>query len=179
MVYVLLGEGFEDIEAITPVDVLRRAGAQVKTAGIGGREVRGGHGVPVVADCTVEEIDPDALEMIVIPGGLGGVASINASKTALAAIERAWRDGRYVAAICAGPTVLAGLHISDGHAVTSYPGTKPQMGPVDYREDAVVVDGKLITSRGPGTATAFSLQLAELLCGADAARETAGGWLAR
>lgn len=177
MIYVLLGEGFEEVEAIAPVDVLRRCGAEVRTAGIGGLEVTGAHGIRVRADCAVEDIDRAALEMIVIPGGLGGVASINGSKAALAAIEHAWADGRYVAAICAGPTVLAGLGISDGRAVTSYPGTGSQMGAAKYREDAVVVDGRLITSRGPGTALAFARKLAETVCGEAAAKQVADGML--
>lgn len=178
MIYVLLGEGFEEVEAVTPVDVLRRCGAAVQTAGIGGLDIKGAHGIRVRADCAVEDIDRAALEMIVIPGGLGGVASINGSETALAAIQNAWEDGKYVAAICAGPTVLAGLHISDGRKVTSYPGTGSQMGSADYREDEVVVDGRLITSRGPGTALAFALKLAETVCGEKTARQTADGMLA-
>ncbi len=177
MIYILLGEGFEEVEALTPADVLRRCGAKVKMAGIGGLEVRGGHDITVRADCTVEEIDRDALEMIVIPGGLGGVASINGSEAALTAIRNAWEDGKYVAAICAGPTVLAGLRLSDGRKVTSYPGTGAQMGPCDYREEAVVVDGKLITSRGPGTAADFALKLAETVCGAEKAKQVADGML--
>ncbi len=179
MIYVLLGEGFEEVEAITPVDVLRRSGAKVQTAGIGSLEVKGAHEITVRADCRVEEIDRAALEMIVVPGGMGGVASINASKAALAAIENAWADGKYVAAICAGPTVLAGLHISDGRKVTSYPGTGSQMGKVDYREDEVVVDGKLITSRGPGTALPFALKLAETVCGEKTATQVADGMLVK
>ena len=177
MIYVLLGEGFEEVEAIAPVDVLRRCGAEVRTAGIGGLAVTGAHGICVRADCGVEDIDRAALDMIVIPGGLGGVASINGSKAALAAIENAWVDGKYVAAICAGPTVLAGLHISDGRRVTSYPGTGSQMGTADYREDDVVVDGRLITSRGPGTALAFARRLAEAVCGEAAAKQVADGML--
>lgn len=179
MIYVLLGEGFEEVEAITPVDVLRRCGAAVKTAGIGGLEIKGSHEITVRADCKVEEIDRAALEMIVIPGGLGGVASINGSKAALTAIENAWADGKYVAAICAGPTVLAGLHISDGRKVTSYPGTGDQMGTANYCEDEVVVDGKLITSRGPGTAMPFALKLAETVCGEKTANQTAAGMLVK
>ena len=179
MIYVLLGEGFEEVEAITPVDVLRRCGAAVRTAGIGGLGIKGAHGITVRADCTVEEIDRAALEMIVIPGGLGGVASINGSETALRVIKNAWTDGKYVAAICAGPTVLAGLGVSDGRRATSYPGTGSQMGAADYCEDDVVTDGKLITSRGPGTAMAFALKLAETVCGEKTANETASGMLVK
>lgn len=178
MVYVILGKGFEEVEAIAPVDILRRCGAEVCTAGIGGKTVAGSHGIPVVADCTIEEIDQSKLEMIVVPGGMGGVHSILGSETALEAIRQAWKNGKYVAAICAGPTVLAKLGITDGRTVTSYPGMDPEMGPCDYRNDQkVVVDGKLVTSRGPGTAMDFGLELARTLCGEKTAEETARGML--
>lgn len=178
MVYVILGKGFEEVEAIGPVDILRRCGAEVCTAGIGGKTVMGAHGIPVVADCTVEEIDHSRLEMIVLPGGMGGVHSILGSETALDAVRRAWNDGKYVAAICAAPTVLAKLGISDGRSVTSYPGMEAEMGNCDYHTDRkVIVDGKLITSRGPGTAMDFGLELARTICGEKAAEETARGML--
>ena len=178
MVYVILGKGFEELEALAPVDILRRCGVEVCTAGIGGKTVSGSHGIPVVADCTVEEIDQDKLNMIVLPGGLGGVQSMLDCPAALEAIRRAWSDGKYVAAICAAPMVLAKLGISNGRSITSYPGIADQLGPCDYHSDRpVVVDGKLITSRGPGTAMAFGLELARTLGGADIAEKTAQGML--
>lgn len=178
MVYVILGTGFEEVEAIAPVDILRRCDVKVKTAGIGGLQVTGSHNITVTADCTVEAMDLDAMDMIVLPGGLGGVASINGSETALAAVSKAWNDGKYVAAICAGPTVLARLGLTSGKTVTGYPGTEPQLGDCRYVTDApVVVDGRLITSRGPGTAMLFGWKLAEILCGAEAAAQVAAGML--
>lgn len=102
MVYIILGKGFEPVEAIAPCDILRRGGVDVKLAGIGGKTVEAAHGVTVAADCTVEEIDQNALEMIVLPGGLGGVESILGCQAALDAVKRAWDGGKYVAAICAG-----------------------------------------------------------------------------
>ncbi len=180
MVYVLLGTGFEEVEALTPVDVLRRCGVEVRMAGVGGLTIAGGHGIAVEADCTVDEIDQRKLDMIVVPGGLGGVESIGGSKAAMDAIAQAWKDGKYVAAICAGPTVLAKLGITDGRRATSYPGTGSQMGGAVYVDDAeVVVDGKLITSRGPATALPFGLALARALCGERTAAEVAEGMLAR
>ncbi len=171
MVYLILGDGFEEIEAITPVDVLRRCGAEVCMAGIGGLQIVGAHGIRITADCTVEQIDQSRLEMVILPGGMGGVASIQASEAALEAVRRAYADGKYVAAICAGPMVLAGLGITDGKKVTSYPGTEDRMGSAVYQDDcAVVKDGRLITSRGPGTSMAFALELARTLCGASAER---------
>lgn len=103
MVYVLLGTGFEEVEAITPVDLLRRAGIEVKTVGITGKTVYGSHNIGIEADILPEEIDFDALDMIVLPGGLGGVASARASQAALDALKWAWDNGRFVAAICCRP----------------------------------------------------------------------------
>lgn len=177
MVYVILGTGFEEAEAIGPVDILRRCGVTVQMAGIGGRQITGAHGITVTADCTVEEMDLDAMEMIVLPGGLGGVASINGSATTLQAVRKAWEDGKYVAAICAAPTVLAGLGLTEGKTITGYPGTEPQLGNCTYRQEAVVTDGRLITSRGPGTALLFGWKLAEVLCGSETARQVADGML--
>ena len=179
MVYVILGNGFEEIEALTPVDVLRRCGVEVCTAGVGGLKIEGSHGIIVTADCMVDEIDPSRLDMIVLPGGLGGVNAISASPTALDAVRRAWEDGKYVAAICAGPTVLAALGITDGRHATSYPGTREKMRGAIYEESPVVTDGKLITSRGAGTAMAFALELARILCGEDTAAQVARDILVR
>lgn len=172
MVYVILGKGFEEIEAITQVDVLRRSGAEVRTAGIGGLQVEGAHGIVVTADCTVEQMDVANADMIVIPGGLGGVEAISGDACAMAAIKKAYEDGKYVAAICAGPSVLAKLGIIEGKNVTSYPGTKDWLGDVVYHEDKpVVVDGKIITSRAPGTSVAFALALSKALCGEETAKQ--------
>lgn len=179
MVYLLLGKGFEEIEAISPVDVLRRCGVEVQTAGIGGLEVEGAHGIVVRADCKVEDIDQAKLDMIVVPGGLGGVASIQGSEAALAAIRAAYEADKYVAAICAGPTVLGKLGLLKGKHATSYPGVEDQLIGAVCEESPVVVDGKLITSRGPATAAAFGLALAEALCGGETAAQVAKGMLIR
>ena len=114
MVVMILGSGFEPVEAIAPCDILRRGGVEVQLAGIGGRMVEAGHGVTVQADCTIEEADFDRAEMVVLPGGLGGVRSILGCKAAIDAVGQAYDDGKFVAAICAGPTILAQLHITDG-----------------------------------------------------------------
>ena len=122
MVYVLLGTGFEEMEAIAPIDLLRRGGIEVLTVGVTGKTVFGGHGIGVEADITIGEMDLTELDMIVLPGGLGGVASARASEAAMNALDFAWKNGKFVAAICAGPTVLADLGITDGKHATCYPG---------------------------------------------------------
>lgn len=170
MVYVLLGTGFEETEAIAPVDLLRRAGVEVTTVGINGKIVKGSHGIGVEADMTLEEADFSDLEMIVLPGGLGGVASCRASKAAMDALAKAWQDGKLVAAICAGPTVLADLGITDGKNCTCYPGCEGGMGNAIMAENAAAVqDGRLITGTSAGCAIAFGLKLIEALKGPEAA----------
>ena len=170
MVYVLLGTGFEETEAIAPVDLLRRAGVEVTTVGINGKIVKGSHGIGVEADMTLEEADFSDLEMIVLPGGLGGVASCRASKAAMDALAKAWQDGKLVAAICAGPTVLADLGITDGKTCTCYPGCEGGMGGANMTANAAAVqDGRLITGTSAGCAIPFGLALIAALKGQEAA----------
>lgn len=174
MVYVLLGTGFEEVEAIAPIDLLRRAGIHVKTVGITGKTVLGSHEIPVTADILPEEMDLDAMDMIVLPGGLGGVASARASKSALDALRYGWEHGKFVAAICAGPTVLADLNITDGKNATCYPGCESQMGYAKMAENAAVIrDGRLITGTSAGCAIPFALELISALKGKDVAEQIA------
>lgn len=174
MVYVLLGTGFEETEAIAPIDLMRRAGIPVMTVGINGKTVYGGHGIGVEADITLGEMDLTALEMIVLPGGLGGVASIRASHEAMDAIAFAYENNRYIAAICAGPTVLADLHITDGKNATCYPGCESGMGSAVMVNNApCVTDGKLITGTSAGCAIPFGLALIAALKGDDIANTVA------
>ena len=166
MVYLLLGTGFEETEAIAPLDLLRRAGVEVLTVGVNGKTVYGGHGIGIEADITLAELDLTNLEMIVLPGGLGGVASIRASEQAMNALRFAWENDKYVAAICAGPTVLADLGITDGKKATCYPGCEAGMGSAVMQENAPCVrDGKLITGTSAGCAIAFGLALVAALKG--------------
>lgn len=166
MVYVLLGTGFEETEAIAPIDLLRRAGIEVQTVGLSGKIVTGSHGIGVAADITPEEMDLSQMEMIVLPGGLGGVASIRASKAAMDATAYAYENDRFVAAICAGPTVLADLHITDGRNATCYPGCETGMGSAIIADgQAAVTDGKIITGTSAGCAIPFGLALIAALRG--------------
>ena len=165
MVYMLLGTGFEETEAIAPLDLLRRAGVEVQTVGITGKTVYGSHNIGIVADITPDEMDLNAMEMIILPGGLGGVASARASKEALDALRFGWEHDRYVAAICAGPTVLADLGITDGKNATCYPGCEGQMGSANMVTAAAVTDGKLITGASAGCAIPFGLALVAALKG--------------
>ena len=174
MVYMLLGTGFEETEAVTPIDLLRRAGVSVATVGIGGKVITGSHGIPVTADMELGQMDLTQLDMIVLPGGMKGVASIKGCPEALEAVRFAWENDRFVAAICAGPTVLADLGITDGRNATCYPGCENQMGNAHMAADAAVIrDGRLITGTSAGCAVAFGLALIEALKGEQEAQRIA------
>ena len=166
MVYMLLGTGFEETEAIAPLDLLRRAGVDVMTVGVNGKIVYGSHNIGIEADILLSEMDLTNLEMIILPGGLGGVTSVRASQEALNALRFAWDNDKFVAAICAGPTVLADLGITSGKNATCDPGCEGGMG------DAVMVpgiaairDGRLITGTSAGCAIPFGLELVKALKG--------------
>ena len=174
MVYMLLGTGFEETEAIAPLDLLRRAGVEIKTVGINGKTIYGGHGIGVEADLLLEDVDPTDVEMVILPGGLGGVASARASQKALDLLSYAWKNDKFVAAICAGPTVLADLGITSGKNATCYPGCEDGMDDAVIAKDAACIrDGKLITGTSAGCAVKFGLALIEALKGTDSAKQIA------
>lgn len=173
MVYVLLGTGFEETEAITPIDLMRRAGIPVQTVGLNGKVVYGGHGIGVEADITVEKMDLNNLELIMLPGGLGGVRSIRESKPAMDAIRFAYENGKFVAAICAGPTILADLGITDGKDAVCYPGCEAEMGNANMVSAPCIRSGKVITGTSAGCAVAFGLALVEALKGTEEAERIA------
>ena len=165
MIYMLLGTGFEETEAIAPLDLLRRAGVEVATVGLNGKVIYGSHKIGVEADIEISDLDLTTMEGIILPGGLGGVASIRACQRAMDAIRFAWDRNMLTAAICAGPTVLADLGITDGKNATCYPGCETQMGNADMVEAAAVTDGNLITGTSAGCAVPFGLALIAYLKG--------------
>ena len=170
MIYMLLGTGFEETEAIAPLDLMRRAGIEVATVGINGKVVYGSHGIGVEADLAIGEMDLTRMEGVILPGGLGGVASIRASQAAMDAVRFAWENNLLTAAICAGPTVLADLGIPDGKNATCYPGCEGQMGQAVMAQNAAAVtDGKLVTGTSAGCAIPFGLAIIAHLRGQEAA----------
>ena len=180
MVYVLLGTGFEEVEAITPIDLLRRADIPVTTVGITGKTVFGGHNIGIEADITIDEIDAADLDMIVLPGGLGGVASVRANRKAMNLLLSAWQNGKFVAAICAGPTVLADLGITNNRNATCYPGCEDAMGTANMISNASCVrDGNLITGTSAGCAVPFGLMLIAALKGQSVADSIAEKFVIR
>ena len=180
MVYMLLGTGFEETEAIAPLDLLRRAGVSVQTVGLNGKVIYGGHGIGIETDIEIGQMDLTDVEMIVFPGGLGGVTSIRACQPALDAARFAFENDKFVAAICAGPTVLADLGITDSKNATCYPGCEDGMGSANMIENAAAVrDGRIITGTSAGCAVPFGLALVAALKGEKAAKTLAEQFVIR
>ncbi len=179
-IVVVLAEGFEEIEAVTPIDVLRRAGLDVLVAGLGATAVQGAHGVTYQCDVTLEEIQstPGA---IVLPGGLPGSENLGKSEAVKELTLRVHESGGICAAICAAPALtLAKFGLLDGCTATCYPTLEKEFDPsTKHSEDRVVVDGNIVTSRGPGTSLEFSLKLAAILAGPAAAAELQSQMLVR
>lgn len=162
-VCVPLAPGFEEIEAVTIIDVLRRADVRVVVAGTEPGPIRGSHGIVVTPDVTVDGVDAETLDMVALPGGMPGTAHLRDSAAVRALVARVARAGRYTAAICAAPIVLAAEGLLAGRRATSHPSVRDQLGEARYDEAAVVADGTIVTSRGAGTAMEFALELVRLL----------------
>jgi 4-methyl-5(b-hydroxyethyl)-thiazole monophosphate biosynthesis len=164
-VIVPLAEGFEEIEAVTVIDILRRAEVGVFVAGVEGLQIVGSHGIRVVCDGLIEDCIGEEISGIVLPGGLPGTTNLGHSTGVCQLVERAAKRGTIVAAICAAPTVLSQLGLLKGKKATSHPNHSGDLGDCFYLEEAVVVDGNVITSRGAGTALCFAAELVRILVG--------------
>jgi len=165
---IVIAEGSEEIEAITPGDVLQRAGVNITYAGVGTLTSTGGHGVPLRADMLVEDVGGILFDALVLPGGGKGAENMHHCEFVNDLIKRHWEGGKIVAAICAAPAVvLAPIGLLSGRHATCYPGLERRFAK-DVKDctASVCVDGHLVTSRGPGTAMEFSIRLAELMTGA-------------
>ena len=163
MVYVLLGEGFEEIEAITPIDLLRRVDVDVKSVSLtSDLMVQGGHGISVKADITLEQVDFADLEMLILPGGLGGVAAIIETPAAIDLILKVWSAKKKLAAICAAPKILAQLDIFDGLSVVCHPSVRniiTEAGGIVMPDLQVTCDKNLVTGKAAGSSIEFALEL--------------------
>lgn len=166
-VLVPLAQGCEELEAITVVDLLRRAGIDVVTAGLDDRPVRASRGSVLLPDMNLEQALQGNYDMVVLPGGLPGADHLDNDERVHDLLKSMAGSGGYTAAICAAPKVLARAGLLQGRRATSYPGAfAPESVPgLEYVDQAVVTDGKVITSRGPGTAMDFALELIEKLAG--------------
>lgn len=175
MVYVFLANGFEEVEALAPVDLMRRVEIPVTTVGIGGKVIEGSHGIKVVADITdAEFVYDDGVEMVVLPGGMPGTLELEKAICVNNAIDAAERDGKYIAAICAAPSILGHKGLLRGKKACCYPGFEEQLIQANATTDRVTIDGNIITARAAGTAYEFSHKLIEVLRD----KETADGVLA-
>ncbi len=167
-VLVPLLDGFEEIEAVTIIDVLRRAELPVIVGGERVGTVRGAHDIEIQTDVALADVDASTLQMIVLPGGMPGSSNLAAHPGVQSLLRDVSRQGDYTCAICAAPIALAAAGLHAGKTVTCYPGFQAQLEGGTFVEDRVVVDGKVATSRGPGTALEFALTLVGMLVGAEA-----------
>lgn len=178
MVYVFLANGFEEIEALTAVDLMRRASIDVETVSImDSKVVTGSHRISVQADRLYDEADFDACEMMVLPGGMPGTTNLCAHKALNEKLIEFHSAGKNIAAICAAPMVFGRAGILQGHEATIYSGMEDELTGAVVKNDRVVVSGNVITSKGPGTAMDFALMLIEILKGKEAADKVAKGLL--
>ena len=165
MVVMILGSGFEPVEAIAPCDILRRGGVEVQLAGIGGTLIEAGHGVRVQADCRVEDLKLASTDMVILPGGIPGTPNLAENKTVTDTCVSFARAGKKVAAICAAPSVLASLGLLEGRNATAHAGFQDKLAGAIVHDEEVVVDGSITTSYGLGGAIPFALELVRQLAG--------------
>ncbi len=159
-VYVFLADGFEEVEGLTAVDLLRRAQIETEMVSITGKlEVTGSHGIQIKADCLFEEIEPQEAAMYVLPGGMPGTLHLGAHKGLAALLQSAESEGKKVAAICAAPSVLGGLGLLKGKTAVCYPGFEDKLEGARIGEKPAEISGNVTTSRGVGTAIPFALAL--------------------
>lgn len=169
MIYMFLATGFEEVEALCPLDLLRRAGLDVKTVGIGAKRITGAHNITVETDITDSELADSRPEMLILPGGMPGTVNLDSNPTVDAAIKSALENDAYIAAICAAPMILGKRGILKGKKATCYPGFEQHLDGAEVTADKVVIDGRIITAAGMGVALDFGLTLVLLLAGEETA----------
>ena len=175
MVYILLAPGFEEAEALVPADLLRRAGLEAKLIGLTAAHVPGGQGMQVVPDGTLDQVDLDRADMIVLPGGSLGVKNLGAEPAVEALVRQAAQRGIWVAAICAAPTLLAQWDLLHGKRAVCYPGLEPRLGDALPQDFSVVESGTIITGRAAGSAFDFGLKLVSVLSNSEKSEEVRHG----
>lgn len=178
MVYVFFATGFEEIEALAPVDIMRRAGLEVVTVSVTGKPaVTGTHGVPVVTDIQLSDVDWETADALVLPGGLPGATNLESCAPLCEALVEAEAQGKIVAAICAAPMVLGRLGLLRGRKATCYPGCEKALEGAHYTAAMVQTDDNIITGRGPAAAMEFGYTLVEALAGKDASAPLRDGMI--
>ncbi len=171
MIYMFLANGMEEIEALCPLDLMRRAGLAVTTVGIGSTEITGAHGITVKADMLDQNFCDPAPDMIFLPGGMPGTLHLAASEVVKQAILTAHKTGAYLAAICAAPSILGDMGLLAGKEAVCYPGFEDRLVGATVSDKHVVLDGKILTAAGMGAALDMGLTIVEIFCGAKAAAD--------
>ncbi len=170
MIYLFLADGFEEVEAIAPVDVLRRCGIDVKTVGVTGPDVTGAHGMTLHADLTADDVTAaDLPDAVILPGGMPGTRNLDQSDLVRDTLRRCARGNRLICAICAAPSVLGHLGLLSGKRATCFPGFENELDCAVYTAEPVTCDGNFITANGPGSALLFGEQIAARFVGSEAA----------
>jgi len=178
-VLVPLAEGFEEIEFSTIVDILRRAGMDVTIAGLKEGVIDGAYGVRVTPDTMIDKVSADDFDVIILPGGNPGYVNLGKSEKVLKLVREMHDRNKYVTAICAAPSVLAKAGVIQGKRATIFPGMEDTLTGAQHSKERVVVDGKIITSQGPGTAMEFAIKLVEVLAGKNKAEGVEEGVLVK
>jgi len=164
MIYVFLAKGFEEIEALTVVDFLRRAELEVYTVGVGSKIVAGSHNIPVFCDLDESEVSPsEDIDAVVLPGGMPGTLNLEASKKVNEIVDYCFENDKYICAICAAPSILGHMGILKGKKATCFPGFENELDGAEATGDFVTTDGKIITAKGMGSAISFSREITEHL----------------
>lgn len=172
MVYIFLADGFEELEAIAPIDIMRRAGLDAVTVGIGGSPVRGAHGIEMRTDITDAEMQLDGrLQAVMLPGGMPGTRNLDASPAVHRALDFCAENGLVVTAICAAPSVLGKRGMLAGREAACFPGFEQLLTGARLSQSHVAADGCYITARGAGVAVEFGLKIVEKLCGSEKSAE--------
>ncbi len=171
MIYMFIAEGFEEIEALCPLDLMRRAGLDVTTVGIGSKEITGAHGITVTADIIDKEYAGEVCDMVFLPGGMPGTLNLAASETVIKAIKQAKDNDSYIAAICAAPSILGDMGLLVGKRAVCYPGFEDRLTGAMIPNEKVVLDGKILTAKGMGAALEMGLRIVEIFRGQAAASE--------
>ncbi len=175
---LIMADGCEEIETVTVIDVLRRAGVEVIVAGLSAKNVTGANGIRFIPDTSVDAVQVNHFDMVILPGGGPGVERLRKDSRVSQLLKFAHAENKKIAAICAAPLVLEDAGLLKGKKVTSYPGTRGELKTPEYSTEAVVVDGDLITSRAPGTAMKFAVKLVEILVGKEKSDEVSRATLA-
>lgn len=176
---MFLAEGFEETEAITPLDLCRRAGIECVTVGIGGLCICGAHGIKITADISDRELDSADADGVILPGGMPGTLNLEASETVIRTVTEVYSRGGLVAAICAAPKIPGKLKMLAGRRATCYPGFEQYLTDAELDGARCVADGNTVTAMGAGAAAEFGLEIVKYFCGEEKAESLATAFIAK